>query len=50
MEIAIPLMVTTMARMERQESVSPSIAQPAMAAMGGASVMNSCPKRAPMIR
>ena len=37
-----------MAMMDFQERVSPSMSQPAMAAMGGASVISSCPKRGPM--
>ena len=50
MEMAIPLIVTAMASQDFQVMVSPSRIQPAMAAIGGASVMNSCPKRAPMTR
>ena len=46
--MAMPVNVTAIASQERQERVSPSSAQPAMAAKGGASVMKSCPKRAPM--
>ena len=48
--MAIPLRVTAIARIDFQVSVSPSRAHPAMAAIGGARVMNSCPKRAPMTR
>ena len=48
--MAIPLKVTAIARIDFQVSVSPSRIQPAMAAIGGARVMNSCPNRAPMTR
>ena len=46
--MAMPVRVTAMASQDFQERVSPSSAQPAMAANGGASVMKSCPKRAPI--
>ena len=50
MEMAMPLSVTAIARMDLRLNVSPSSAQAEMAAITGASVMNNCPKRAPITR
>jgi len=50
MEMAIPHRVIPMAKIDFRERVSFSIIHPAIAAIGGASVIISWPKRGPIYR